>query len=247
MANSFLNGIAGMCAAIVFYGTDQVSTQYFKQQKAGAESRIEKVVRQETEKCNNRPVIPVSDVASIPSDVYNNIRIKRSIEQEVRNFNSNPKYEHKITESMIYSIIQQESSCDPCARSTEGAIGLMQVTPAAAQDVGESAKNLYALEKNIHVGTFYFGEQLNKFNGDIRLALAAYNSGPTLVAKLGRVPNISETKKYVPGVMSKIEKAEQAKNHAGMPTEPAKKFYVPLAEEKPASKVASQERAYFTF
>jgi len=55
MANSFLNGIAGMCAAIVFYGTDQVSTQYFKQQKAGAEGRIEKVVRQETEKCNNRP------------------------------------------------------------------------------------------------------------------------------------------------------------------------------------------------
>uniref|UniRef100_UPI00286B2089 lytic transglycosylase domain-containing protein n=1 Tax=Phenylobacterium sp. TaxID=1871053 RepID=UPI00286B2089 len=83
-------------------------------------------------------------------------------------------------------------------RSSAGAAGLTQLMPATAAELG--VRDRFDPEENLSGGAAYLARQLLRFQ-DVRLALAAYNSGPSRVARLGRVPEISETKAYVAKVV----------------------------------------------
>lgn len=106
---------------------------------------------------------------------------------------------YHVDEAMIRAMIQQESSFQPYALSTSGAMGLMQLMPGTAQWL--SVTDPYDIEQNIMGGTRYFRDQLEAFDGNTELALAAYNAGPNAVRKHNGVPPFSQTQHYVKSVM----------------------------------------------
>lgn len=95
---------------------------------------------------------------------------------------------------LITSVIAAESSFRPSVISHCGAQGLMQLTPAVQPSLG--VRNAFNIEENIRGGSLFLSQLRRRFN-DTTLTLAAYNAGPTRVARLGRVPRIRETQCYV--------------------------------------------------
>lgn len=101
---------------------------------------------------------------------------------------------------LLASVIQAESNFNPAVVSPVGAIGLMQVMPATAGAAG--AERLHEPGANLAIGARYLAWLLDEFQGDLELALAAYNAGPGAVRRFDGVPPFRETRNYVSKVLS---------------------------------------------
>jgi soluble lytic murein transglycosylase-like protein len=105
----------------------------------------------------------------------------------------------QVDPSLVKAIIANESGFNANATSKVGARGLMQLMPSTAQSVG--VRDSYDPAQNVAGGTRYLKGLLDRFNGDMRLAVAAYNAGPGAVEKYGDVPPYAETQNYVRNVL----------------------------------------------
>jgi len=97
--------------------------------------------------------------------------------------------------ALVKAVIRVESDFNPRALSHKGAAGLMQLIPETASDLDVS--NPFDPTQSIRGGSSYLRKMLNRFDGNLDLALAAYNAGPTTVQRYGGVPPYEETQRYI--------------------------------------------------
>jgi soluble lytic murein transglycosylase len=112
----------------------------------------------------------------------------------------NTSRKYNLEPSLINAIIKVESNWNSTAVSHKGAQGLMQLMPYTAKNL--NVKNPFNPQENIEGGAKYVRMLLDKFNGDIPLALAAYNAGPKKIEKFRGIPPIPETRQFVDRVLA---------------------------------------------
>jgi soluble lytic murein transglycosylase-like protein len=116
-----------------------------------------------------------------------------------------------LPESFVRSVMNAESGLHPDALSPKGAIGLMQLMPETAKQLGVNPKNP---QENAEGGAQYLRDLLAKYEGDpdqVLLALAAYNAGPAAVEKYHGVPPYRETREYILRVLKNWDRQQQAR------------------------------------
>lgn len=107
---------------------------------------------------------------------------------------------HGVDPALVHAIVKVESDFNPYAMSRKGAMGLMQLMPQTA--VNMNIRNIFSPDENIDGGVRYLRYLIDRYEGNLSLALAAYNSGETAVKKWGTVPPYPETQNYVQRILN---------------------------------------------
>ncbi|MEO8369477.1 MAG: lytic transglycosylase domain-containing protein [Candidatus Solibacter sp.] len=110
---------------------------------------------------------------------------------------------HQLDSKLLRGVMQQESGFRPCAVSAKGARGLMQLMPATLEQF--KVEDGFDPVSNVEAGATYLKQLVDKYKGDLKLALAAYNAGPGAVDRAGAVPDIKETREYVENILKKVQ------------------------------------------
>jgi soluble lytic murein transglycosylase-like protein len=155
-------------------------------------------------------------VVTVPSTIVLNVVPNEIVEkgedpQRVSLFPQLEEYiapaasKYGIAPELVAAVIWAESSGDPNAVSSRGARGLMQLMPGTAKELG--VMKILDPGENVEGGTKYLRQMLDAHEGDVELALAAYNAGPEAVRRYRGVPPYRETREYVGRVLQVYERA----------------------------------------
>ena len=179
-------------------------------------------------------VVVSIQLLSAPSNIFNYIK------------NSNPKLkdgeiewlynridkysrQYNIDPYLIVAVMEKESSFDHETISSAGALGLMQIMPSTAKELGVNPKRA---EENIEGGIRYLRQQLDKYEGryKVHYALASYNAGAGAVRKYGGIPPYTETQNYIRKIVEKYNKLKQSENREVIGISGNEKSKLPIAE-----------------
>ena len=149
--------------------------------------------------------VPVWIVIALSGHVGDTEPFKRpsSYDGPPRKFESivrSVSHRHGVDPDLVWAVMKAESNFNPRARSRAGARGLMQLMPGTARQ--HAVADIYDPAQNINGGVRHLQLLLNRFRGNIRLAVAAYNAGARTVARYKGIPPYSETRRYVRRVLS---------------------------------------------
>lgn len=121
---------------------------------------------------------------------------------------------HGVDANLVRAVIETESGGNPSAVSRKGAVGLMQLMPTTALELG--VKNMYSASENLEAGVRYLHTLIDRYGGDLDKALAAYNAGAGAVDRAGGVPHYRETVDYVKKVTNNYFAADAGKPTGGL-------------------------------
>ncbi len=190
--------LAAIAARISQITGAPVSLPGFPATQAGEGGSFASMVQAELAAENAAPQTPGDAVAAAPNApaMVPPAEIDQLVQSNAAHWSVDP--------ALVKAIIANESGFNANATSDVGAQGLMQLMPGTAAGLGVT--NAYDPAQNVWGGTKYIKGLLDRFNGDVRLAVAAYNAGPNAVAKYGGVPPYAETQNYVQNVLSSYQK-----------------------------------------
>ena len=151
-----------------------------------------------------QPAVAMPDIACDPVP-----------EDSVAPFLLSAAQRESLDPKLLTAVVEQESGCRPCAISDKGAQGLMQLMPDTADRF--SVKDPFDAKQSVDAGAKYLKELITKYNGNLALALSAYNAGPETVDKTGGIPDIPETADYVKAILAKLGIEPPAKTGAPAP------------------------------
>lgn len=120
-----------------------------------------------------------------------------------------------VDPALLKAVARAESGLNPRAVSPAGALGIMQLMPATARALG--VDDPFDPAQSIFGGAKYLRHLLDRFGGDVRLALAAYNAGPGAVQRWGGIPHYEETKEYVDRVLGYLKRYGKMEDFASDP------------------------------
>lgn len=184
------NSAPEVAAAPAAAGVDGVPAYGPGAASPGAAGQFSALVAAALERARASGYLPADTASTAPNPIAP-AAIQQLVDQNASTWQVDP--------ALIKAVIANESGFDAGATSSAGAMGLMQLMPGTAAELGVA--NAYDPAQNVAGGTRYLKGLLQRFNGDLKLAVAAYNAGPEAVEKYGGVPPYTETQNYVASVL----------------------------------------------
>lgn len=150
--------------------------------------------RKSTSRSQGRPVVQGAVAGPKSGRVDLNALVERFARQ------------YEVTPELVHAVIRQESGYDPFAVSRKGAQGLMQLMPETAAELG--VKDVFDPAENVHGGIRFLRTLIDRYEGDVELALAAYNAGPAAVDRHSGVPPYRETQEYLARIVGAADRQD---------------------------------------